>query len=344
MVIPTELKALAREFDLGAIILFARNVEEPAQVADVAREAAELADELPLWVSIDQEGGRVARLRQPFTKWPPMRALGRAKDEALAKRFATALATELKAVGITLDYTPVLDVLTNERNTVIGDRAFSDEAERVARLGQIIIRTLQAEGVAACGKHFPGHGDTSADSHTELPLVEHPPERLREVEWLPFKAAIEADVAFLMVGHLFVPALDETEPGSLSRPIVTGALREELGFAGPILTDDLDMRAVADTHTAGELVIKAITAGCDGLLICGGNIERQVEALEALVRAAERGDVPITRIEDALKRQRLVKERFLLARPPTLLDLGRRLRLIGCAEHQAIAEEMARFV
>src|SRR5204862_2628376 len=190
-------------------------------------DASRLVPDVPAWVSIDQEGGRVARLKKPFTEWPPMATLGRSGDVTLAERFARALAAELKAVGITLDYAPVLDVHTNPKNPVIGDRALAEKAEDVARLGSAIVRTLQGEGLAACGKHFPGHGDTSTDSHVELPLVEHPPERLREVEFRPFKAAIEAGVATLMTAHVFVPALDDKRPATLSKRIVTGILREE---------------------------------------------------------------------------------------------------------------------
>src|SRR2546421_7043144 len=184
--LPVELRSLAREFGLGGVILFARNVADPEQVAELCYEAARLDPELPLWVSVDQEGGRVARLKTPFTEWPPMATLGRSGDVVLAERFARALASELKAVGFSLDYTPVLDVLTNPKNPVIGDRALAEKADDVARLGSAIIRTLQSEGIAACGKHFPGHGDTSTDSHHELPIVEHPPERLRQVEFVPF--------------------------------------------------------------------------------------------------------------------------------------------------------------
>src|SRR5580765_8353205 len=155
--IPPELRALAREFGLGGVILFARNVAEPEQVAELAYEASRLVPNLPLWVSIDQEGGRVARLKAPFTEWPPMATLGRSGDVALAERFARALASELKAVGVTLDYAPVLDIHTNPKNPVIGDRALAETADGVARFGSAIVRTLQTEGIAACGKHFPGH-------------------------------------------------------------------------------------------------------------------------------------------------------------------------------------------
>ena len=143
---PPRLRSIAREFDLGGIILFARNVEAPEQVAEMSRQSQTLTQELPLWVSVDQEGGRVARLKSPFTLWPPMQTLGRSGDEQLAARFARALASELKAVGISLDYTPVLDILTNPKNPVIGDRALAERAEDVARLGRTIITTLQSAG------------------------------------------------------------------------------------------------------------------------------------------------------------------------------------------------------
>jgi beta-N-acetylhexosaminidase len=179
--ITPELRSLAKEFQLGGLILFARNVEAPEQVAELAHDAQQLTRELPLWISADQEGGRVARLRKPFTEWPPMAVLGRSGDVELARRFAKALATELRAVGVTLDFAPVLDIHTNPKNPVIGDRALAEDAGLVARLGVAIIQGLQDNGVAACGKHFPGHGDTSVDSHFELPLVEHAPDRIRRV-------------------------------------------------------------------------------------------------------------------------------------------------------------------
>src|SRR3954454_23619243 len=222
--ISPELRSLAREFGLGGVILFARNIAEPEQVAEVSFDAARMLPELPAWVSVDQEGGRVARLKSPFTVWPPMATLGRSGDVKLAERFARALAAELKAVGINLDYAPVLDIHTNSKNPVIGDRALAERADEVARLGSAIIRTLQAEGIAACGKHFPGHGDPSTDSHFELPLVEHPPDRLRRVEFVPFKAAIEASVASIMTADILIPALDHERPATLGSANVPGIL------------------------------------------------------------------------------------------------------------------------
>jgi beta-N-acetylhexosaminidase len=284
-------------------------------------------------------------LKAPFTEWPPMATLGRAGDVKLAARFARALASELKAVGVTLDFTPVLDVLTNPKNPVIGDRALSDKAEDVARFGSEIVRTLQGAGIAACGKHFPGHGDTSADSHHELPLVEHPPERLRNLEFVPFRAAIDADVAMIMIGHVLVPALDEKRPSSLSDAIVTKTLRNELGYTGMIVTDDLDMKAVAKEYTVPGAAVLAVEAGCDAVLICSGDTDTQAAALEALVHAVEDERLKISRVEDALKHNQRAKERFLTAAVAARPPAGRTLRqILGRDEHRAIAAEMARFL
>jgi beta-N-acetylhexosaminidase len=340
-----ELRALAREFGLGGVILFARNVAEPEQVAELAFDASRLTPDLPCWVSVDQEGGRVARLKAPFTEWPPMATLGRSGDVALAERFARALAAELKSVGITLDYAPVLDIHTNPKNPVIGDRALADKAEQVARLGAAIVRALQGEGIAACGKHFPGHGDTATDSHFELPLVEHPPERLRDTEFVPFRAAINAGVATIMTAHVLVPSLDEKRPASLSRRIVHELLREELKFEGVILSDDLEMKAVAAEFEVPSAAVMAIQAGCDGVLICSGDHDTQAAALETIIHAIEEQRVPLARIEDALKRQRRAKERFLAAPVVARPLAGRALRAaLGGDEHRAIADEMARFL
>jgi len=345
LVLSQELRSIAREFGLGGVILFARNVDDPEQVAEVAFDASRLTPDLPPWVSVDQEGGRVARLKSPFTEWPPMATLGRAGDAALAERFARALAAELKAVGITLDYAPVLDVHTNPKNPVIGDRALSQTAREVARLGSVIVQTLQAEGIAACGKHFPGHGDTSTDSHHELPLVEHPPERLRETEFIPFTAAIEAGVATIMTAHVLVPALDEKRPATLSRRIVTDVLRRELRFEGVILSDDLEMKAVANEYPVPRSAVMAIEAGCDGILICSGDHAAQVAALESLIHAVEDGTIPETRLDDALKRQLKAKERFLASGVGATPLSGKALRsALGRDEHRAIADEMTQFL
>ena len=348
--VPVELRSLAREFSLAGLILFKRNVEEPEQVAELSRSASELTPGLPPWVSVDQEGGRVARLKRPFTEWPPALTLGRSASPDLARRFARALATELAAVGITLDFAPVLDVLTNPANPVIGDRALAERTELVSSLGVAIIDELQRAGIAACGKHFPGLGEVALDPHFELPVVEHAPDRLRAVEFEPFKAAIAAGVASMMTAHVLLPALDEEVPATMSRRIIAPVLRDELGFDGVIFTDDMEMKAVAARWPVPEACVRAVAAGCDAVLICSGDHDLQHAALEALVHAVEEERLPFARVEDALARQRRMKERFLAG--PALAGgvrpgrvSGKALRaVLGSEAHRAVAAEMARYL
>jgi beta-N-acetylhexosaminidase len=336
--VPRELRELIDAFDLGGIIYFARNVAEPAQLAELSRELSSLAPDWPFWISVDQEGGRVARLRSPFTEWPPAMTLGRSGDEALAERFGRALAAELLAVGINLDYAPVLDVHTNPANPIIGDRALSEKAEEAARLGAAVIRGLQSEGVAACGKHFPGHGDTSVDSHEAVPIVEHDRRRLEAVELLPFRRAIAERVATIMTAHVLVPALDQRRVASLSPIVVQQWLKDTLRYDGVVVSDDLGMKAISSTMAAPRASVDAIAAGCDVVLLCNMTIDEQVDALEALIRAAESGELRSSRLDDAMKRQHEVKVRLLANRPaapPRTLDI------IGSTAHQSVAREMA---
>ena len=335
--VPADLRRLAADFDLGGVIYFARNISEPKQVAELSRQVADLRREWPIWISVDQEGGRVARLKSPFTEWPPAITLGRSGDERLAERFGAALAAELTAVGINLDYAPVLDVHTNPSNPVIGDRALSERAQDVARLGAAVIRGLQNAGVAGCGKHFPGHGDTSRDSHEELPMVAHERARLDAVELVPFIRSVAERVATMMTAHVLVPALDEERPASLSKVVVTDLLKGKLAFDGVVFCDDLGMKAISASRTLADASVEAIAAGNDVVLLCNSTADEQVVAIEALIRAAESGQLTQTRLDDALARQRRVKERFfgVSNRKPVPLAA------VGCAEHQAVAEEMA---
>jgi len=337
--VPADLARLASSFDLGGVIYFSRNIAEPRQVADLSREAAGLAREWPIWISVDQEGGRVARLRAPFTEWPPAATLGRSGSEELTRRFAAALAAELRAVGVNLDYAPVLDIHTNPANPVIGDRALGETADVVGRLGSIIVRTLQENGVAACGKHFPGHGDTSVDSHDALPVVEHDPRRLEAVEFEPFRQAIAAGVASIMTAHVLVPSIDRDRVASFSPAIVTDRLKRAMAFDGVVLSDDLGMKAVSATTPLPDAAVAAIAAGCDAVLLCNSTLDEQVAAIEALIRAAESGSIPAARIDDAFARQRRIKERLLGAHRVEAAGLT----AVGAVEHQLVAADMAQW-
>jgi beta-N-acetylhexosaminidase len=337
-----DLKALIRDYGVGGVILFARNVAAPDQLAELVRELQGLAraagQSLPLLVAVDQEGGRVARLREPWTVWPPLRSLGDLDSEEHARRFGGALAAELKACGINLDCAPVLDVLTNPRNTVIGDRALGDEPGRVARLGSALVQGLQEAGVAACGKHFPGHGDTAADSHHELPVVGHGPRRLEDCELVPFRAAIAAGVACLMTAHILLPELDPKLPASLSPRIVSGLLRGSLGFSGVVLSDDLEMKAIAGHFGIGQAARLAVAAGCDIVLVCE-KADAQVEAAEGLVRLMEADELGMDERDLASDRIRRLKERFTLPyADPNPRDA---VAAAGARGHRALAEQIA---
>jgi beta-N-acetylhexosaminidase len=336
--VPDDLRRMAAEFDLGGVIYFPRNFVEPRQVAELSREVRALARDWPLWITIDQEGGRIARFRAPFTEWPPARTLGRSQDDGLVRRFGAALAAELAAVGINLDYAPVLDVHTNPANPVIGDRALADEAELVGRLGAVLIGALQGAGIAACGKHFPGHGDTSHDSHETVPVIEHDRRRLEALEFVPFRHAIAAGVATIMSAHVLVPDIDPDRVATLSPRIVQKLLKDTLKFPGVVFSDDMGMKGVSERGSLAEITVDAIDAGCDAVLLCNSTVDAQVSAIEGIITAAEQGRLRPKRIDDAMARQRRVKERFLgagrkVSPPPT--------QVIGCDAHQAIAREMA---
>ncbi|MEI6225589.1 MAG: beta-N-acetylhexosaminidase [Deltaproteobacteria bacterium] len=313
------------------VILFARNVESAEQVAELSATLKRAAGR-PLLVTIDQEGGRVARLRarHGFTEIPPMRALGELGDERTAFEVGALLGGELRAVGIDQDYAPVVDVDTNPANPVIGDRSFGRDPEQVGRLGAALARGLQSRGVAACAKHFPGHGDTSQDSHVDLPRLSHPLARLEAVELAPFRALARAGVASVMTAHVIFEALDPVRPATLS-PSVMGLLRGSCGFDGPALSDDLEMQAVAAHFPLEEVVPGAVAAGVDGLLVCH-RADVQNRAVDLLRQAVEQGRVPPGRLAEARGRlARLLSWAAPPADPARAHDLLRRPEALALA-------------
>jgi beta-N-acetylhexosaminidase len=339
-----DLRRLVRDYGVGHVILFARNVDTPEQVAELVREVQSIAREArhedPLLVTVDQEGGKVARLRAHWTEWPPAQALGRTGSEDLARRMGEALAAELSACGIGLDFAPVMDVNTNPSNPIIGalGRSLSDDPDLVGRLGAAMIKGLQDGGVAACAKHFPGHGDTAVDSHLDLPVVDHPRSRLEDVELRPFGKAVEAGVAAVMTVHALVREVDDQWPATLSPRVVRELLRDGLKFRGVVFTDDLDMKAVSARWKPAEFAVAAAKAGCDILSLCADH-DAQVEALEALVRAVEVEAITWTELDEAADRIRALKRRFLLPyRDP---DPRTARQAAGAGQAWAVAREIA---
>ncbi len=329
-----EVKRLVDDGVCGAI-LFAnkKNIVTPEQTAGLTRALKAHAGR-PFLLAVDQEGGRVARLKgAPFTSLPTMREVGRAGDAALAARVGRLLAFEVRAVGFDWDFAPVLDVDTNPANPVIGDRALSSDAREVGRLGVALGQALEAAGVASCGKHFPGHGDTAQDSHLALPTLPHGLERLREVELVPFAAWAKAGLSAVMTAHVLFEALEPGKPATMSRRALTGLLREELGFGGVIVSDDLEMKAIADHFTVEAAVVEGVEAGADLFLVCH-TPALQRRAIEALKAAVKTGRLAAERLEQSRARIAAVARRF--ARGPE--DL---LHTLGSAEHRRLAEGLS---
>ena len=307
--IPPDFAALARDGQLGGAVLFRRNLPDLETARALTDALHALRTDAPLLVSVDQEGGRVQRLRRPFPELPPMRRLGETADPALCREAGRTVGLGLRALGFDQDYAPVLDVDSNPANPVIGDRAFSADPERVGTLGVAFGAGLEAAGVASCGKHFPGHGDTALDSHLALPRLPHPMARLEAVELIPFRRAVEAGLASLMTAHVIFDAVDPERPATLS-PAALALLRGRLGYEGVVVSDDLEMRAIADGWGIAEAAVAAIAAGCDQVLICE-HPALVAEAFDAARAAVRSGDLPAARIAEAAARVRRLKARFV---------------------------------
>ncbi|GIJ77584.1 beta-N-acetylhexosaminidase [Micromonospora phaseoli] len=288
---------------LGAVVLFSRNVVDPEQVC--ALTAALRAERPDVIVAIDEEAGDVTRIESGRgSSRPGNLALGAVDDPALTEEVARDLGVELAAVGITLNYAPDVDVNSNPDNPVIGVRSFGAEPSLVSRHTTAWVRGLQAGGVAACAKHFPGHGDTRVDSHHDLPRITADRARLHAVELAPFRAAVAAGVQAVMTGHLLVPALDPELPATLSGRILGGLLREEMGFNGVVVTDAVEMRAVAGRYGLAGAAVRALAAGADAICVGGEHADEETarHLRDAVVDAVVAGELPEERLTEAAKR------------------------------------------
>ena len=349
--VPPALTDRLARGELGATVVFKRNlviagtgaderIDLDALVALTAALHRAAPDGTPAWIAVDQEGGVVQRVRAPATRWPAMAAHDRfapPEDAALAEAVGRALGDELRALGFDVDFAPVLDVHTNPANPIIGDRAFGRDAEAVARRALAFARGLAAAGVVACGKHFPGHGDTTTDSHLELPRIDHGWDRLERVELLPFRRAAEAGLPMIMTAHVVFAALDAARPATLSPDVITGLLRDRLGYRGVIVSDDLDMTAIAGELGADVAAVAAIRAGCDALLLCRDE-RNQALAEAAVIREAERDAAFRARVGEAAARIRALKRTHAedVARLPAASRDG-----VGSAAHRQLADRLA---
>lgn len=298
---------LIRDYGIGGIIYFRRNMRDATQVKSLSERLQQAAN-VPLFVSTDQEGGMVVRLEEGVTAMPGAMAQGAADDEALTREAARLVAVELRGIGINMNFAPCLDVNNNPGNPVIGVRSFGENPVRVANLGVEAAEGFQEGGAVSVVKHFPGHGDTASDSHHELPVVPHDKARLEQVELLPFREAIARGVDAVMTAHVVFPAFEpDGVPATLSPRILTGLLRQELGFRGVIVTDCLEMNAIAGTIGVARGAVQAVKAGAD-LVLVSHTLSRQTAALEAVLEAVLAGEIPESRIDEAVERLWKLKE------------------------------------
>jgi len=308
-----DARSLLREYHVGGIILFARNIADPEQARNLVKslKLTNSCNKVPLFVSMDEEGGRVSRMPDQFVKLPTNRAMGDTGDITLAKQMGAILGQRVRALGCNLNYAPVLDINSNPANPVIGDRSLGVEPEVVTKMGVQIMVGMQSAGVIPVIKHFPGHGDTSVDSHVGLPRVEADLDRLKSFELIPFGQAIREGADMVMTAHILMPKIDDQHPATLSRAILTGVLREQLNFGKVVITDDLTMAAIKDNYDLGEAAVLALNAGADMVMVCHHHANI-VKVITSLRRAVEDGSLPEVRLNTAVSRILALKQRYHL--------------------------------
>jgi beta-N-acetylhexosaminidase len=332
-----EVSRFLREQNGGGYILFRRNIESPEQLRSLNEELRSYDTEQPVFAMVDQEGGRVMRLGDFGSPVPPMARVGGQNNPRWARKIGGILGREVRAVGFNVNCAPVLDVHSNPDNPIIGDRAFSSDPMQVAAFGAALIQGLHESGVLACGKHFPGHGDTSQDSHLELPVLEHDLERLNRVELAPFRAVFaERPPALLMSAHVLFKAVDKSRPATLSPLIIEGILRKDMGYDGVVVTDDLEMKALADRYSISETVEMGFEAGVDLFLICREQ-DRWMEACSTAQRLVRDGVVSPERVFRSIRRIARAKTFLRSLDVPTQKEMGEILR---CDAHLELLDSM----
>lgn len=338
-VLTDDEKKFIVENNIGGVTLFGRNLESPEQVRDLCANIQNLRhrmkDKAPLFIGIDMEGGRVHRLKRPFTQWPALRKLGDLDSPTASFNFAYFMGLELKAVGINLNYAPCIDIFTNPKNTVIGDRSLGTTPEIVAKHASALIRGYMKADVLPCAKHFPGHGDTVIDSHYDLPVEQADLARLESVELVPFKKAFRSRLDLLMTAHIYFPKIDPEWPATLSEIFLKKILREELRYRGFVITDDLGMKALADKYSAELIPIRALQAGVDMLLYCN-EPETPPVALAALEKAV--ADNKLTKDQVLASHKRILDLKAENLKNPDPMDFKSSQQFIGSQVHQQLSE------
>jgi beta-N-acetylhexosaminidase len=318
----SEARDLIDDLNPSGVVLFSRNIEDPVQTAELNSDLQRHAQKRRgqgIFIGVDQEGGRVRRLREPFQVFPPALELASLQEpEEAVRDFARVTARELGLVGFNLDFVPVLDVLGQDevdRSTVIGDRSYGPDPQSVWLLGKIVMESMRHGGIIPCGKHFPGHGGTSVDSHKDLPIDDRPLKTMESHDLIPFRNAAASQIEMMMTAHVLYPALDRHLPATLSHEVITGLLRGKMSYNGVVITDDLDMGAVAHHYSSDTCALSAFAAGVDLLLICN-NPDKAFSARERILRALKEGEIPKARVKQSLERIRDLKAKYAASMKP----------------------------
>ncbi len=325
--------AFLSQAGIGGVILFSNNYESPGQVAELINQVQENRTDLPFWIGVDHEGGRVQRFKKPFTRIPEAAAIGAKNSPKLAFDIAAVMAKELKAIGVNVNFCPVVDIATNPKNPVIGNRSYGSTEDVVSKISSAIMRGHVTHGVQPCVKHFPGHGDTTVDSHLGLPKIDIPLEVLMEREFRPFTKAFRSHCAMVMTAHILNPKIDPEKPATLSSITLREILRKQLRYSRVIISDDMEMKAIADNFSSEDAPKMAVEAGCDILIYRTEEAARH--AYEVLLNRLETGKLSPEIVLEAAQRVTQLKREVLpgLYKPVAIAELAQK---IGTPEHEAV--------
>jgi beta-N-acetylhexosaminidase len=323
---------------VGGVVLFKNNYETLPQLVELTNSiqkslTAEAFQNLPGWISVDQEGGRVVRFGKPFTEFPAQAAWGELNSPKTCFEAGYVMGKELAACGVNVNFAPVIDVL-QVNNKAIGDRAFGGDAEKVANLGSAALRGMMKGGVFAVVKHFPGHGSVDVDSHSDLPVCNKSVDELEQLDWIPFRKTFRSRVEGVMTAHILYPKIDPDRPATLSRRLLQEHLRKSLRYSKLIFSDDLEMGAIQKKYSLKDAAFLAVEAGCDQILLCHewGQIE---EVWSYLVNAFSTGALPQKRLDESIERIQDAKQRFLMPFKFANVDLAS--AIVGAPDFQAVA-------
>lgn len=304
-----DFKEFAEEYKFGTVILFGKNITSAEQLVNLTNSIKSTAGDIPYIIGMDEEGGLVTRLPDDVLSMPSALTIAGSEDTEYCYNAGYQIGTQITSFGLHTGFSPVLDIWSNPDNTVIGNRAYGKTSDDVCKYGIADMLGLKATGAIPVAKHFPGHGDIETDSHYGLPLVTKTKEELWQSELLPFKSAIENGVPMIMVAHILCTELDENYPASMSKNIITDLLRDEMGFEGVVITDDLTMGAISESYSFGDAAVLSINAGCDILSICFGE-DNVKQAVKAIKEAVENGVITEERIDESVRRILKLKEDY----------------------------------